>query len=470
MVAIQLFNEIGSIFRNTPTYALVLETLLLIAVIWLLLHRRGAGNSRRRRLTKEEEDQIIADYTPEPLVADTDPNHPLLRTRIVQSKVGKRITVDGNDCLNLGSHNYLGFLEDQDILEESCKTLRKYGVGSCGPRGFYGTMDVHLDLEDRIAKFMGLEEAIVYSYGFSTVASAIPAYAKRGDIVFVDEAVNFAIQKGLDASRSTIAFFKHNDVEDLERLLIEQEKRDQKNPKKALKTRRFLVAEGIYMNTGEICPLPELVSLRQKYKLRLFIDESISFGTLGKGGRGVTEHFNVDRDEIDLISAGMEGSMATIGGFCVGSHFIAEHQRLSGLGYIFSASLPPMLTQAAISALDRFEQEPQIFQQLQDKAKTLHQKFSRFSKLTIRGNELSPVKHLYLATPAENYDKELQLLTELADKCIAQGVAVVQAAYLKDREHQPVRPSIRIAVNRLLEQTDINAAFDTIESVSSALL
>ncbi|XP_020802305.1 serine palmitoyltransferase 1 [Drosophila serrata] len=470
MVAIQLFNEIGSIFRNTPTYALVLETLLLITVVWLLLHRRGAGSGRRRRLTQEEEDQIIANYTPEPLVADTDPNHPLLRTRIVQSKVGKRIKVDGHDCLNLGSHNYLGFLEDEEILEESCKTLRKYGVGSCGPRGFYGTMDVHLDLEDRIAKFMGLEEAIVYSYGFSTVASAIPAYAKRGDIIFVDEAVNFAIQKGLDASRSTIVFFKHNNVEDLERLLIEQEKRDQKNPKKALKTRRFLVAEGIYMNTGEICPLPELVSLRQKYKLRLFIDESISFGTLGKGGRGVTEYFNVDRDEIDLISAGMEGSMATIGGFCVGSHFIAEHQRLSGLGYIFSASLPPMLTQAAISALDRFEREPQIFTQLQDKAKMLHNKFSRFSKLTIRGNELSPVKHLYLATAAESYDKELQLLTELADKCIARGVAVVQAAYLKDRERHPVRPSIRIAVNRLLEETDINAAFETIESVSSALL
>lgn len=118
-------------------------------------------------------------------MADTDPNHPLLRTRIVQSKVGKHIKVDGHDCLNLGSHNYLGFLEDEEILEEACKSLRKYGVGSCGPRGFYGTMDVHLDLEDRIAKFMGLEEAIVYSYGFSTVASAIPAYAKRGDIIFV---------------------------------------------------------------------------------------------------------------------------------------------------------------------------------------------------------------------------------------------------------------------------------------------
>ncbi|ALC42120.1 Spt-I [Drosophila busckii] len=462
---IQLFNELGSIFRNTPTFALVLETLLLITVIWLLLHRRSG-----KRLTKEQEDQLIEQYEPEPLVPDTDADHPLLRTRLVQSRVGKRIVVDGHDCLNLGSHNYQGFLEDSEILEEACKTLRKYGVGSCGPRGFYGTMDVHLDLEDRLAKFMGLEEAIVYSYGFSTVASAIPAYAKRGDIIFVDEAVNFSVQKGLDASRSTIYFFKHNDMQDLERLLKEQQQRDLKNPKKALKTRRFLVVEGIFMNTGELCPLPELVALRQKYKLRLFLDESISFGTLGKTGRGITEHFNVNREEVDLISAGMEGAMATIGGFCVGSHFIAEHQRLSGLGYIFSASLPPMLTQAAISALDRFERDPHIFEELQQKSRLVQQYFKRFSMLRLQGDELSPVKHLYMSQEHEDLQTERKLLTLLADKCIENGVAVVDAAYLQNRERKPVRPSLRIAVNRLLDETDIKAAFDTIEKISTEVL
>ncbi|KAH8369534.1 hypothetical protein KR093_000025 [Drosophila rubida] len=465
MIGIQLFNEIGSIFRNTPTFALVLETLLLITVVWLLLHRRGG-----RRLTKEQQDYLIEQYQPEPLVGDTDPDHPLLRTRLVQSKVGKRVVVDGHDCLNLASHNYLGFLEDNEILEEACKSLRKYGVGSCGPRGFYGTMDVHLDLEDRLAKFMGLEEAIVYSYGFSTVASAIPAYAKRGDVIFVDEDVNFSIQKGLDASRSTIVYFKHNDAKDLERLLQEQEKRDLKNPKKAQKTRRFLVVEGIYMNTGELCPLPEIVALRKQYKLRLFVDETISFGTLGSNGRGITEHFNVDRDEIDLISAGMEGSMATIGGFCVGSHFIAEHQRLSGLGYIFSASLPPMLTQAAISALDRFEREPQIFEQLQALSRLVHKQFKSFSKLQLRGDELSPVKHLYVAEARDSFETESKLLTKVADKCIEQGVAVIEAAYLQDKEHKPVRPSLRIAVNRLLTTDEVLTAFKIIESVSSEVL
>lgn len=150
-------------------------------MIWLLLYKRNG----RQRFTKEQEDEIISKYEPEPLVADTLPNHPLLRTRLVQSKVGKRIVVDGYDCLNLASHNYLGLLEDNQILEDACKSLRKYGVGSCGPRGFYGTMDVHLDLEERLAKFMEMEEALVYSYGFSTIASAIPAYSKRGDVIFV---------------------------------------------------------------------------------------------------------------------------------------------------------------------------------------------------------------------------------------------------------------------------------------------
>lgn len=110
---------------------------------------------------------------------------------------------------------------------------------------------------------------------------------------FSDEAVNFAIQKGLDASRSKIVFFKHNDVKDLEMKLEEQAKLDRKNPRKAAKTRKFLVAEGIYFNTGEICPLRELVELRKKYKLRMFLDESISFGCLGKG-KGLTEHLGID--------------------------------------------------------------------------------------------------------------------------------------------------------------------------------
>lgn len=119
----------------------------------------------------------------------------------------------------------------------------------------------------------------------------MPSFFSRD---FSDECVNFAIQKGLDASRSKIVYFKHNDAKDLERLLKDQDKIDRKNPKKASKIRRFIIVEAIYMNTGEICPLPEIVELRKQYKLRLILDESVSFGSLGKNGRGITEYFDVN--------------------------------------------------------------------------------------------------------------------------------------------------------------------------------
>lgn len=293
-----LLESIG--FLDTiPQYQTLIKIFVGLWLIWTLVKRRQRG--LRPQPTHSEVQRKLEIWHPEPLAKDVNPNHPSLHPRTISSKVGKRIIIDDKDCLNLGSHNYLGLLDNKNIEKNAITTVEKYGVGSCGPRGFYGTTDVHLELEERLAKFMDAEEAIVYSYGFSTVASAIPAYSKRRDIIFADEKVNFAIQKGIDASRSTVRYFKHNDYMDFERLLVEQNKEDIKNTKKALKIRRFLIVEGIYMNTGLVCPLPQLVTLCKKYKVRIFIDESISLGTIGKTGRGVTEHFNVPRHEIDMI-------------------------------------------------------------------------------------------------------------------------------------------------------------------------
>jgi serine palmitoyltransferase len=193
-------------------------------------------------------------------------------------------------------------------------------------------------------------------------------------------------------------------MRDLEEKLKEQQKLEVKNPKKAAKTRKFLVVEGIYMNTGEMCPLRELVQLRSKYKLRLFLDETVSFGTIGKQGRGLTEFLGIDKTEVDLISASLEGAVESVGGFCVGSHFIVEHQRLSGLGYCFSASQPPLLTQAAITALDIFERDARIFKELNITAEKVDEKFKELTRFEIRGHPISPIKHLYLRddkNPAE---------------------------------------------------------------------
>lgn len=213
-------------------------------------------------------------------------------------------------------------------------------------------------------------------------------------------------------------FFKHNNTEDLEEKLKEQERFDLKNPKKAAMIRRFLVVEGIYMNTGEMCPLEKIVELRGKYKLRLILDETVSFGTIGKNGRGVTEHLDIDKTEVDLICASLESSVESVGGFCVGTSFIVEHQRLSGLGYCFSASQPPFLTQAAICALELFENDPNIFKQLKKVAMSVDEKFKELTRFQVRGHPISPIKHLYLIDDKTPEESEM-LLRKISDQVSA---------------------------------------------------
>jgi len=189
-----LFVESIEVLLNTlPHYHTLLEAILVLWIVWFISKRRSHENSVP---SKELVESKLAEWRPESLVPEPPKNHPSLNPRYITSRVGKQVIVNGKNCLNLGSHNYLGLSDSAELIENAVATIKKYGVGSCGPRGFYGTVDVHLELEERLAKFMDMEEAILYSYGFATVATAIPAYCKRRDLIFVDEQVNFAIQKG----------------------------------------------------------------------------------------------------------------------------------------------------------------------------------------------------------------------------------------------------------------------------------
>ncbi|XP_046684296.1 serine palmitoyltransferase 1 [Homalodisca vitripennis] len=442
---------------------LFLEFLLIIWVLWLISKKNKKDGLN---LTESEKDALIRDFEPEPLVTEVSSTHYALKPRIVRGKVGKHVNVDGVDCLNYATHNYLGFIGDPKIEEKAVKSIEKYGVGSCGPRGFYGTSEVHLELEQRLAQFMDMEDAVVYSYAFSTIASAIPAYAKRGDIVFVDEKVNFAIQKGLDASRSIIKYFKHNDMDDLNRLLEETRQADLKNTKKASRSRRFLVVEGIYANTGEICPLPELIELRKKYKLRIFIDESISFGVLGKTGRGVTEHYGIDKGEVDLVMASLEHSLASIGGFCVGSTFIVDHQRLSGLGYCFSASLPPLLVMAAIEALKCIDDHPELLDKLKQLCQVMHNRLNASAVIaehfTVSGDPDSPI-HLLALKP--HHTNKQSLINDVVESCLQERKAVSRVAYLEPGDISRPTASLRITTSVFLSEESIGDLVDTLESV-----
>lgn len=443
-----------------------------ILILWIirLLFSKTYKLQERSDLNEKEKEDLIEEWQPEPLVPPVSKDHPSLNYDIVTGPPSHKIIVNGKECINFASFNFLGFLDNERVKQKALASLKKYGVGTCGPRGFYGTFDVHLELEDRLAKFMRTEEAIIYSYGFATIASAIPAYSKRGDIVFVDEAACFSIQKGLQASRSFIKYFKHNDMEDLERLLKEQEIEDQKNPRKARVTRRFIVAEGLYINTAVVCPLPELVKLKYKYKVRIFLEESMSFGVLGEHGRGVTEHFGVNIDDIDLISANMENAVASIGGFCCGRSFVIDHQRLSGQGYCFSASLPPMLAAAAIEALNIIEEDPDIFTVLREKCKLVHTALQGIPGLKVVGKSYAPALHLQLERSSGSRETDVNTLRSIVDYCLDRQVALTLARYLEKEERFLPQPTIRVVVTIEQMEEEINKAAYCIREAALALL
>ncbi|XP_074640984.1 serine palmitoyltransferase 1-like [Tubulanus polymorphus] len=467
------FYELFQGFVHAPSYHLIFEVLLIVWIIRLVFFAKSYNPLEHIALTAQEKEELVAEWTPDPLVPYTPPECPglqALENVVVSGKVGKYVVVNGKRCLNMASLNFLNLIGSPEIEEVAVKSVMKYGVGSCGPRGFYGTVDVHLKLEEQIAKFMNVEEAALYAYNFATIASAIPSYSKRGDIIFCDEGVCFAIQKGLQASRSQLKYFKHNDMDDLEDLLVKQQEIDKKDVKKAKTIRRFLVVEGLYMNYGDICPLSKLVELKYKYKVRLFIDETMSFGVLGDHGRGVTEHFNIPVSDIDLITASLENSIGSVGGVCLGTKYVVDHQRLSGLGYCFSASLPPMLAAAASAALKIMENEPNRLKRLRTMCEKVHNEFSKLQGLKISQQMLSAIFHLRLAAPSGDRIHDQSLLQTIVDKARDDGIALTIARYLEKDEIFLPPPSIRIAVNCDITDAEIKQASSVLQKLCEATL
>ncbi|XP_063852350.1 serine palmitoyltransferase 1-like isoform X2 [Scylla paramamosain] len=456
----------------TGPYHLALEGVLVLCILWLFTAKKQP--SKTIRLSLKEEEDLLREWEPEPLVPHPPPpDHPSLHPRTVYGKPSKYINIGtGQRLLNFATQNYLGLGEREEVVNEALSCLHRYGVGSCGPRGFYGTTEVHLQLEEKLAQFFNSEAAILYAYGFSTSASAIPAYAKNGDIIFADEMVNFSLQRGLQASRSKVIYFRHNDLGHLEELLEAQERQDAKDPKRANATRKFVVVEGIYMNTGRLCDLPGLVTLRQRYRLRLFLDEAVSFATLGSHCRGITDHFSVPMKEVDLLMGTLEGAGGCAGGFCVGTKFVVEHQRLSGLGYCFSASLPPMLAAASIKAVELLEREgPELVEALQRACTHTHTALTATlpDSVEVGGDEISPIKHLRLTRPCSDDEAEV-ILRQVVQQAQEEGVALTVAAYLRAQEREAPRPSIRVSVSAALSQEEIENAVGAISRAFQKVL
>ncbi|MCJ1411726.1 serine palmitoyltransferase component [Ptychographa xylographoides] len=361
---------VKSSYQNDPVRSGIELFLCLFAVRYLLAPAYSTQKKSHVKLSEEEVDELVDEWTPEPLVASQtafEEAENEKRPVIVGPTGPKSKLSNGRTVTNLASYNYYNFVANETLKEKAIQTLRTYGVGPCGPPGFYGTQDVHMKTEADIAAHLGAPACIVYAQAFSTISSVIPAFSKRGDIIVADRAVNYAVRKGLQISRSTVRWYDHNDLDDMQRVLERVVKEQAKKPL----TRRFIVTEGLFEDVGDMIDLPKIIELKLRYKFRLILDETWSFGVLGRNGRGITEHQNVDAAEVDMIVGSLAGPLCAGGGFCAGSDEIVEHQRISAAAYTFSAALPAMLATTASETLSMLQTMPDILAQSRENVKTM---------------------------------------------------------------------------------------------------
>eukprot|EP00927_Polykrikos_kofoidii_P036115 TRINITY_DN30527_c0_g1_i1.p1 TRINITY_DN30527_c0_g1~~TRINITY_DN30527_c0_g1_i1.p1 ORF type:complete len:1100 (-),score=199.46 TRINITY_DN30527_c0_g1_i1:245-3544(-) len=235
------------------------------------------------------------------------------------------------------------------------QTMDTYGFGACGPRGFYGTTKPHLELEDAISRFLGVESTVVYSFGAVTASSVLPALVQPGDRVLVDSEAHLGIRAGLRLCKAEITWIPHGDVIAIESALsaVKEGKGRKKSSQHELREGRIvIVLEGISQRTGRLAPLVEVLALKERYGALLVLDETLSFGALGHHGRGLCEHLSVDPARVDALIGSLEHTVASVGGFCSGRFRIVEHQRLAGAGYCYSASSPPCSSMQAVAILE----------------------------------------------------------------------------------------------------------------------
>lgn len=258
------------------------------------------------------------------------------------------VTMDGQKVVMLGSNNYLGLTSHPKVKEAAIKATEKYGTGSAGSRLLNGTLDIHVQLEDRLAAFMKRESAIVFSTGYGANVGALSCLLGRHDVALLDAMDHASILDGVRLGFSKSLKFRHNDAADLGKKL------SRVDPEKG----KMIIVDGVFSMEGDVTPLPEIVEQKNKYGARLFVDEAHSLGVFGENGRGVCEHFGLE-DEVDLVMGTFSKSLATVGGFIAGESVIVDYIKHSARAQIFTAALPPAAAAAVYAALDILEAEPE---------------------------------------------------------------------------------------------------------------
>lgn len=296
----------------------------------------------------------------------------------IQSQAGPEVTIDGRQLIMLGSNNYLGLTQHPYVIEATVRAVERYGTACTGSRFLNGTLDMHEELERRLAQFLHKPAALVFTTGYQANLGTISALVGRHDVAIIDRADHASIVDGCRLAMGERARFRHNDMADLEEKLAAAGQGQSV----------LIIVDGVFSMEGDLADLPSIVALKRRYGARLLVDDAHAIGVLGDHGRGTAEHFGVE-DYVDLIVGTFSKAFASIGGFVAGDGRVVEYIKHLARPFQFSASMSPGSTAAALASLDIVEQEPQRRAQLWTNARHFQQGLSRLTFDT--GHTQSPI-------------------------------------------------------------------------------
>jgi len=319
------------------------------------------------------------------------------RIRTIGSAQGARLIVDGKDVLNFCSNNYLGLANHPKLVEAAKEATKKFGVGPAAVRTIAGTTDLHVQLEQRLAKFKGAQDVITFQSGFTANLGAISALVGKEDVIFSDRLNHASIIDGCRLSGAKIVAYEHNDAGALEDAIKEHA---------SSYRRALIITDGVFSMDGDIAPLPALVEVAKKYDILFMVDDAHGEGVLGKGGRGIVDHFGL-HGQVDIEVGTMSKAFGVVGGIVAGDKVIIEWLRQRGRPFLFSSAVTAPDSAACLAAVDLLEESTELVDKLWDNAKYFKAEMKKLGFDT--GVSETPITPVMLgeATLAQQFSREL---------------------------------------------------------------
>jgi 8-amino-7-oxononanoate synthase len=349
--------------------------------------------------------------------------------RAISSAQDPVVLLDGREVVMLGSNNYLGLTNHPEVKEAAALALAVYGTGCAGSRLLNGTLDIHVELEERLASFMGREAALTFSTGFQVNLGVLSCLLGRGDVAILDSLDHACIIDGCRLGFGRSYKFRHNDMDDLEKKL-----------EFAAGHPMLIVVDGVFSMEGDLAPLPRIVELKRQYGARLMVDDAHGLGVFGDHGRGTPEHFGCESD-VDLVMGTFSKSLAAIGGFVAGPAEVVDYVKYNARAEIFSAAPPPASIAAALKALDIVEREPERRKQLWENTEYMKRELVALGFDT--GASESPVIPIVIGEDMQAFLAVLRLEEEgvfanpVVSPAVPEGRAMIRTSYMAThtREH-----------------------------------